>query len=87
LLEVDLIDAGAGFFLPEVGDQFTVLTSLGNIIGKFDKEPISMENGMNYQWSVLYNPHDVILELASISVPEPTTAVLALMSLVIIGRW
>ncbi|MGE0769937.1 MAG: hypothetical protein AB7L90_26155, partial [Hyphomicrobiaceae bacterium] len=40
-IEVDLIDAGGGLFLPEVGDTFTILTSLGGVNGTFENNPIS----------------------------------------------
>jgi hypothetical protein len=81
LIEVDLIDAGAGLFQPEIGDQFTVLTSLGDVIDTFENEPVSMAAGKQFHWSVIYNPHDVILELASITVPEPATLALSLLGL------
>lgn len=42
------------------------------VMGEFDFDPISFSDGSQYQWEVLYNPHDVTLRLARISaVPEP----------------
>jgi hypothetical protein len=74
ILNVDLIDAGNGMFLPEIGDEFTILYSLANISGSFLADPVSQIGGDLYHWSVLYHPHDVTLQLTSISagVPEPS---------------
>ena len=87
MLDVDLIDAGSGYFMPEIGDQFTILASLGGVNGTFLNDPTSFLDGHFYQWSVLYNSHDVRLQLASISVPEPSSLVLLLAaSVCIVGR-
>ena len=79
LLGVDLIDAGSGLFIPEVGDEFVILTSVGNVSGTFDAEPISIADGKEFQWELLYHPHDVTLRLVAIEniVPEPSTLLLA----------
>jgi hypothetical protein len=82
LLEVSLIDTGAGIFQPEIGDEFTILTALGGVTGTFLNSPISMAGGRTYHWTVDYNPNDVTLLLASISVPEPSTSFLLLSALV-----
>jgi hypothetical protein len=79
-LEVDLIDAGGGLFLPELGDTFTVLSSPGGVSGSFVNDPISSAAGQQFHWSVIYNPNDVILQLVQITVPEPSTGVLAIIS-------
>lgn len=90
-IEVSLIDAGSGLFLPEVGDEFTVLTSVGEVLGSFSNDPVSVAPGKEFQWEVLYHPHDVTLRLVAIDnvVPEPTALLLAGMSLVCINirRW
>jgi hypothetical protein len=78
LLEVDLIDAGGGLFLPMIGDTFTILTSPGGVSGTFLNDPVSSAAGQLFHWSVIYNPNDVVLQLVEITVPEPTT--LALLS-------
>jgi hypothetical protein len=77
-IEVDLIDAGNGLFLPEIGDEFTVLTSVGNVSGTFDTEPTSVADGKEFQWEVLYHSHDVTLKLVAVEniVPEPASLVL-----------
>ena len=77
LIEVNLIDAGSGLFLPEIGDEFTVLTSLGGVNGTFQNEPVSFAAGQSFHWEVLYHPNDVTLRLVEIGiVPEPTTLAL-----------
>lgn len=89
LLNVDLINLGAGVFTPEIGDQFEILSSVGEITGTFLNSPISFADGRQFHWTVLYNPHDVTLELSAISVPEPATglAMLGLGSIcVAVGR-
>lgn len=88
-LEVDLIDAGDGLFLPEIGDTFTILTALGGVNGTFENSPISNAAGQQFHWNVIYTPNDVILELASITVPEPAClpqVLLAVTALVISAR-
>ncbi len=74
-IAVELIDAGSGLFLPEVGDEFTVLTSVGNVTNSFLADPVSFAEGQEFQWEVLYHPHDVTLRLVAIEsiVPEPAS--------------
>ncbi|MBA3481148.1 MAG: PEP-CTERM sorting domain-containing protein [Pirellulales bacterium] len=72
-IEVDLIDAGGGLFLPQLGDEFTVLTALGGASGAFLNDPISSAAGMQFHWTVLYHPNDVTLVLTDVTVPEPAT--------------
>lgn len=88
LLEVDLIDAGDGLFLPEVGDTFTILTSPGGVLGAFTNSPVSHAAGQQFHWDVLYEPNDVILQLVNITaVPEPTSlALLVVGSLAMLRR-
>ncbi|MCA9263999.1 MAG: PEP-CTERM sorting domain-containing protein, partial [Planctomycetales bacterium] len=88
-LQVELIDAGSGLFLPELGDEFTILTAVGDVQGGFLANPISHAAGHSYHWEVLYHPHDVMLRLAEIGelVPEPSTALLMLYGLgCLVGR-
>jgi hypothetical protein len=77
-IEVALIDAGSGLFLPEIGDTFTTLTSPGGVSGSFLNSPVSSAAGMQFHWSVLYHPNDVTLELVQITVPEPSTLFIAM---------
>lgn len=89
-IAVDLIDAGGGLFLPQIGDAFTVLTSVAPLSGTFMNDPVSTANGQLYYWDVIYNPNNVTLELRNIvhQVPEPRTLVLAfsLCTLTLAGR-
>ena len=86
-IEVELIDAGTGLFLPTIGDQFTIMTSLSEINGMFDTDPVSAAGGQLFHWTVNYNPQTVVLELANITVPEPRQATLLWLSLLaVIGR-
>lgn len=84
-LEVRLIDAGAGQFLPQVGDEFTVLTSLGVVSGAFSNAPVSQVGGTTFHWGVIYNPHSVVLRLENI-VPAPGAATLAALGLLSAAR-
>lgn len=77
-IDVSLVDSGFGMFMPEVGDEFTVLSSLGGVLGTFDNSPVSQLDGQSFHWNVIYNDHDVRLHLSSISVPEPSATGLAL---------
>jgi hypothetical protein len=86
-LQVDLIDAGGGLFLPMIGDTFTILTSPGGVSGTFLNDPVSSAAGQFFHWSVIYNPNDVVLQLVAITVPEPTALVVAaIAALAITGR-
>jgi hypothetical protein len=75
LITVDLLDLGSGMFAPQIGDEFTVLTTLDGVSGTFDNSPISLAGDLAYEWSVLYGTHDVTLVLANIT-PEPAALVL-----------
>ncbi len=83
LMEVELIDAGAGLFLPEVGDEFTVLTSFDAVSGAFTNDPVSFAAGQSFHWELLHHPNDVTLRLVDIGiVPEPTSVAMLIVSLV-----
>jgi len=81
LLEVELIDAGNGLFLPMIGDTFTILTSPGGVSGTFLNDPVSSAAGQQFHWSVIYNPNDVVLQLVAITVPEPATLAMLAISI------
>lgn len=70
-LSVNFIDSGFGVFAPEVGDEFSILSSVGGVNGVFNLDPVTFSGGREYQWEVLYNAHNVTLRVASVSVPEP----------------
>lgn len=66
-LQVLLINAGFGMFLPQVGDDFTILTAVGGVSGTFASLPDATNvGGVLYDWTVDYNPTTVVLELANI---------------------
>ncbi len=55
-LDVDLIDIGDGFYMPEVNDAFVILTAPAlTLKGTFANDPISFIPGWVYQWDVSYN--------------------------------
>ncbi len=75
-IEVDLLDLGGGTFLPEIGDTFTILSSLGGVVGSFLGDPVTQVGSELYHWSVVYNPHDVQLQLTKVTaIPESSTLV------------
>jgi hypothetical protein len=77
LLSVELVDLGDGLFLPEIGDEFSIMFSVGEINGLFLEDPISQVGLQLFQWETIYNPHDLRLRLAGISVvPEPSAGLL-----------
>jgi hypothetical protein len=57
---------GGELFAPEIGDEFTILTAVGNVTGTFDSVKTTCADGTVYGWSVLYGPHDVRLRLDTI---------------------
>ncbi len=78
-LNVNITDDPTLNFSPNIGDEFTFLLSGGNISGTFLNDPTSIAGNNLYHWSVLYNPHDVRLQLSDISsVPEPTCGLMLL---------
>lgn len=67
VLNVSLIDVGGGVFEPLIGDEFTILTSLGAVGGAFAGNPRSFSQGQRFDWTVLYGSNDVTLRLDQIS--------------------
>ena len=86
LLEVLLTDDGDGLFLPQIGDEFIILTAIGGVTGQFINDPVSAAAGKLFHWSVLYHPNDVTLRLADISVPEPSSVTLAALGAIAFGH-
>jgi hypothetical protein len=72
-LQVLLTDDGDGLFLPQVGDEFTILTAVNGVSGAFVNSPVSSIAGQQFHWSIEYNPFDVTLVLTDVTVPEPAT--------------
>lgn len=83
LLEVHLIDLGSGVFLPEIGDEFTVLTSLLPYSGAFLNNPVSIAAGHQFHWDVVHDPNTVTLVLSEIigAIPEPSGVAALLVAL------
>lgn len=66
-LDVDLTDAGNGFFVPEEDDVFTVLTATGGLVGEFDNYDLPTHlGGLLLDWDVLYLRTMVALQLDEI---------------------
>ncbi|MDX2199405.1 MAG: hypothetical protein SF069_10610 [Phycisphaerae bacterium] len=66
-LEVELFNIGNGQFAPQVGDEFTILTAGGGVSGAFDANPVSCAGDDQYNWTVVYEPNEVTLQLTSIT--------------------
>ncbi len=66
-LEVELFNIGNGQFAPQVGDEFTILTAGGGVSGSFEGNPISCAGDDQYNWTVVYEPNVVTLQLTSIT--------------------
>jgi hypothetical protein len=64
-LAVELIDAGAGLFVPSVGDMFTILAAADSVTGTFAALDLpTASGGRGLTWLVHYDMADVTLELA-----------------------
>lgn len=85
-LQISLIDLGAGVFMPEVGDVFMILSSFGDVTGKFINDPVSHVGAVTYEWEVIYGTNTVSVRVEGV-VPAPGSAALAgLAALVTIPR-
>ena len=71
MVQVDLVDAGDGFFVPQIGDQFTILTSRFGLQGAFAGVSPTLRNGVLYEWSLVYGPMTVEVRLDSTFVRCP----------------
>ncbi len=87
ILSVNLLALGGGaIFAPNIGDEFTIITALGGIDSVFSNDPVTMVGGLTYQWSVIYNPHTVVLRLDHI-VPTPgSLALMGMCGLIVLRR-
>jgi len=79
-LEVDLLNS----YVPNLGDQFTLLTYLSET-GQFSAVDLpSVQGG---QWVLAYQPNDLTLTFESESTPEPGTLLLMICgALAVLGR-
>jgi hypothetical protein len=76
-LQVSVLDTLSVANLPQVGDEFTVLISLGGVSGAFAAVPPSFyPGGLELHWTAIYHPHSVVVRLDSI-VPTPGALALA----------
>lgn len=87
-LAVELSDLGAGTFVPQIGDEFTILIASGGVSGAFGNSPVSLlPGGVGVHWSVIYNPNSVVLRVDHI-VPTPgALAIAGLSSLMFVRRF
>lgn len=76
-LDVRLIalSGGGTVFVPSIGDEFIILSSLNALSGSFINNPVTNVGGLSYEWTVIYNPNTVILRLENI-IPSPASATL-----------
>lgn len=83
-ISVDLVDLGAGFFQPVIGDRFVVLSSLAPVTGAFASNPTTNVGSLTYHWLVEHNPHSVVLVLDSI-VPAPGPGAMMVLAAQLVG--
>ena len=77
ILDLDLIDAGGGLFMPTIGDSFLLISGL-NILGEFDGYDFSgagLASGM-WQIDVDHDLGSVMASVVTVPVPEPSTLAL-----------
>lgn len=77
IVDLDLTDDDV--FRPIVGDEFVIISALSDIAGQFENQPVSLADGLIYQWTIDYEPNATILRLESI-VPSPGSASLAMLT-------
>jgi len=66
-LRIRHYDLGRPAFRPEVGDEYTILTSLEEVSNTFASVPRSFSQGLGFDWEVIYGTHDVTVRVATIS--------------------
>lgn len=66
-LSIELADPGAGLFVPQIGDEFTVLTALNGVSGTFANTPTTVIGGLEYTWSIINQPNAVVVRLESVA--------------------
>ncbi|MBL9141921.1 MAG: hypothetical protein JNK53_08655 [Phycisphaerae bacterium] len=65
-LDVQVINAGNGLFVPQLGDKFTILRASGPLNGTFTNSPVSYGSGNVYFWTVNIGNDIVELELSNV---------------------
>jgi hypothetical protein len=66
-LAVDMFNIGNGQYVPQIGDEFTVIVAAGGLNGAFAGAPISCASTEQYHWQVIYEPNEVTIRLAAIT--------------------
>jgi hypothetical protein len=67
-LMVSLTDAGSGFFVPDVGNSFTVLTAQGGLSDQFSSHVLPTNiGGQILDWQVSYSTNNVVARLSAIT--------------------
>lgn len=61
-LEVSLVDAGSGVFMPSVGNTFTILTAAEGVQGTFD----DLQLPAGFTWNVMYGANSVTLSVTGL---------------------
>ena len=75
ILEIELLDVGGEPFMPQIGDEFTILTMPDGIDGAFANAPVTITGSKTYEWSVQYSRSNVLVRLDNITTePVPVFA-------------
>ncbi len=66
-VQPNIVNIGGVFQPPMVGDSFTILTAVGGVNNMFDAVLNSNLGGQVYEWSIIHNPSNVVIQLADVS--------------------
>jgi hypothetical protein len=68
-LDLDVVNAGGGFYLPNVDDQITMITATGGVSGAFTNSASlwAIAGGFRVDWSITYNLSDVLLKVTAVT--------------------
>ena len=65
-VQPNIVNIGGTFQPPQIGDAFTILTAVGGVSGTFDDVLDANLGGQIFEWTLIHNPNNVQIELASI---------------------
>lgn len=65
-IQPNITAIGGTFVAPQIGDSFTILTAVGGVSGTFDDVLHSNLGGMIYEWNLIHNPDNVVIQVAGI---------------------